>query len=532
MPPPRPARDGGTTAAGGPVSRFGRVGGPPARPLGFDRTSAPACGSPSGWPASSALRRPPGSTSISRTAPRVPRIAAAVRGRPATPCARMRDDAARAARATCGRGPPRRSSRSRAGTATPGHASRRRVARMPARRPVGDRRHRGRRSASARCLGHPLPRPDRRAREAECQRLDDRWRRRQRPGRRAGDAVRRRAPAPSQWVDKAAERAARLQQRHIDEVCPAGEHVRLRQRCRATPAGPAPRLDAAHDHRVAERRPGRRGRRRRSWRRPDHGLRPAAGIAGTGTSRAATSSTDADGIRRADRTAAATPSAPASAAPASGTPPPSAEIASRFALGVAGRYERRRSLQPRPRCPTPTPSPQPLTVTVDRREPSPSPATSSSSANRRPSRRTARGSRSPPGPRTGRAAPTSTSGTSATRRPAAHDRRDRRSSRRGTATSVVASRPGRRHVRGTDAAVPVTVRIDPSDRRGVERPATCGARSSTRPAAGRSAGAGSLARSADGATWTPDTGTLELRAWTDGGRDERGQRARARDRRS
>ena len=116
------------------------------------------------------------------------------------------------------------------------------------------------------------------------------------------------------------------------------------------------------------------------------------------------------------------------------------------------RKPRRRRRRPRRRLPRPpTSSANPATVghagpadtvpvtglsPITRRSPmpSPSPATSSSSVNRRPSRRTVRGSRSPPGPKTDRAARTSTSGRSATMRPARSRQMGRPSSPRGTAT--------------------------------------------------------------------------------------------------
>ena len=181
---------------------------------------------------------------------------------------------------------------------------------------------------------------------------------------------------------------------------------------------------------------GQRGRRR-----PDHGLRPAAWVAPTPTSEpdghgsadgVAVDRTDGHrhGDAQCDRRAPRRHRKPrrrrrsprrrlATAIDTSGTPPPSAT----------------------PALPSPSPSPSPLADHRRSPTPSPSPATSSSSVNRRPSRRTAPGSRSPPGPTTDRAAPTSTSGRSATTRPARSRRMGRPSSPRGTATQIVASRP-------------------------------------------------------------------------------------------
>jgi hypothetical protein len=65
-------------------------------------------------------------------------------------------------------------------------------------------------------------------------------------------------------------------------------------------------------------------------------------------------------------------------------------------------------------------------------------------------------------------------------------------------------------------ATPVTVRIDPST--GAESPAGDVWRPVVDPTRSRAIGwAGSLAKSADGATWAPGTGTLELRDWTAAG---------------
>jgi hypothetical protein len=80
---------------------------------------------------------------------------------------------------------------------------------------------------------------------------------------------------------------------------------------------------------------------------------------------------------------------------------------------------------------------------------------------------------------------------------------------------VVASRPGAVASDGTEVS-PITVRIQPSS--GAESPAGDVWRPVVDPTRSRAIGwTGSIARSADGTTWTPDVGELELRAWTRAG---------------
>ena len=80
---------------------------------------------------------------------------------------------------------------------------------------------------------------------------------------------------------------------------------------------------------------------------------------------------------------------------------------------------------------------------------------------------------------------------------------------------IVASRPSAPTT--TEAAAsPATVRIDPVS--GAESPAGDVWRPVVDPTRSRAIGwSGSLRPSADGSTWNPDVGTLELRDWTDGG---------------
>lgn len=80
---------------------------------------------------------------------------------------------------------------------------------------------------------------------------------------------------------------------------------------------------------------------------------------------------------------------------------------------------------------------------------------------------------------------------------------------------IVASRPSA--PTATEAAAsPETVRIDPAS--GAESPAGDVWRPVVDPTRSRAIGwSGSLRQSADGSTWNPDVGTLELRDWTDGG---------------
>jgi putative zinc finger protein len=77
---------------------------------------------------------------------------------------------------------------------------------------------------------------------------------------------------------------------------------------------------------------------------------------------------------------------------------------------------------------------------------------------------------------------------------------------------IVASRPAA--VTSSDtAAMPVTVRIDPAT--GAESAAGDVWRPVVDPTRSRAIGwTGSLSRSADGSSWSPDVGTLELRDWT------------------
>jgi hypothetical protein len=77
---------------------------------------------------------------------------------------------------------------------------------------------------------------------------------------------------------------------------------------------------------------------------------------------------------------------------------------------------------------------------------------------------------------------------------------------------IVASRPAATNSTGGSAA-PVTVRIDPVT--AAESPAGDVWRPVVDPTRRRAIGwAGSIVRSADGSTWTPDSGKLELRRWT------------------
>ena len=85
---------------------------------------------------------------------------------------------------------------------------------------------------------------------------------------------------------------------------------------------------------------------------------------------------------------------------------------------------------------------------------------------------------------------------------------------------IVASRPLLVRSRA-NAAVPVTVRIDPAT--GEESAAGDVWRPVVDPTRSRAIGwTGSLTLAEDGSTWTPDVGTLELRDWTVGGAQRRG----------
>ncbi|MEA2612281.1 MAG: hypothetical protein QOI52_240 [Chloroflexota bacterium] len=85
---------------------------------------------------------------------------------------------------------------------------------------------------------------------------------------------------------------------------------------------------------------------------------------------------------------------------------------------------------------------------------------------------------------------------------------------------VVASRPDAATAAGTDAA-PISVRIDPAT--GAESPAGGVWRPIIDPTRRRAIGwSGTIAKSADGKTWTPDVGRLELGTWTAAGTQVRG----------
>ena len=85
---------------------------------------------------------------------------------------------------------------------------------------------------------------------------------------------------------------------------------------------------------------------------------------------------------------------------------------------------------------------------------------------------------------------------------------------------IVASRPTTVQS-GASGALPITVRIDPAT--GAESPAGNVWRPVVDPTRSRAIGwVGSLVSADDGATWTPDAGTLELRDWTTGGAKRRG----------
>jgi hypothetical protein len=85
---------------------------------------------------------------------------------------------------------------------------------------------------------------------------------------------------------------------------------------------------------------------------------------------------------------------------------------------------------------------------------------------------------------------------------------------------VVASRPDAATAAGTDAA-PISVRIDPAT--GAESSAGDVWRPVIDPTRRRAIGwSGTIAKSADGKTWTPDVGRLELGTWTAAGAQLRG----------
>jgi hypothetical protein len=85
---------------------------------------------------------------------------------------------------------------------------------------------------------------------------------------------------------------------------------------------------------------------------------------------------------------------------------------------------------------------------------------------------------------------------------------------------VVASRPNAATAAGADAA-PISVRIDPAT--GAESTAGDVWRPVVDPTRRRAIGwSGTIAKSADGKTWTPDVGRLELGTWTAAGGQERG----------
>ena len=85
---------------------------------------------------------------------------------------------------------------------------------------------------------------------------------------------------------------------------------------------------------------------------------------------------------------------------------------------------------------------------------------------------------------------------------------------------VVASRPDPAAAAGADVA-PISVRIDPAT--GAESAAGDVWRPVVDPTRRRAIGwTGTIAKSADGKTWTPDVGRLELGAWTTAGAQQRG----------
>lgn len=85
---------------------------------------------------------------------------------------------------------------------------------------------------------------------------------------------------------------------------------------------------------------------------------------------------------------------------------------------------------------------------------------------------------------------------------------------------VVASRPDATRSEGGNAA-PVSVRIDPAT--GAESSAGDVWRPVVDPTQRRAIGwSGTIAKSADGKTWTPDAGRLELGPWTEAGAQQRG----------
>jgi hypothetical protein len=314
---------------------------------------------------------------------------------------------------------------------------------------------------------------------------------------------------PVQWIDKTASGGLAYNNAPIDEVCPAGEtsscptlrdHSQQDVPFESTPrtiiASPGDGQDVVISDNGAD------GDQIMIVDLPKGSPAPTSGTAGGDTS--ASTEPTASGP--------ATPSAPESAAPASETPSPSPASAS----PSAGPVDTSGTPAPSATPVLPTPSPSPLL------SPSPSIAASIAIASDIDL--------------VGESAAFSADGSwfAFTARPEddsrgpdvyvwqVGDSAARRITTDGSTVfaswdgnTVVASRPSA--VTSSEAtAEPVTVLIDPST--GDEAAAGDVWRPVVDPTRSRAIGwAGSLARSDDGATWTPDSGTLELRDWTDHG---------------
>ena len=311
-------------------------------------------------------------------------------------------------------------------------------------------------------VGHHLRAPERpRPRRPSRSELDDRWRRRQRPGRRAGDAVRRRRGL--------------------------GRSGSTRPRAGGSPTT-TPR--STRSARPAERRAARRFAGPSQQRRRASTPTPRTIIESPGDGQAVMIADDGSG-RRPDHVLSTCPSgtpAPTSASLRRLTPTPTPSTVPirarpRDAQSPTGQRAPPAS-GPRRRRRRPSPSAIAHPIARDRHErrpprrscrhrhrrrasrhprrwrpASPSPATSSSSANRPRSRRTARGSRSRPGPSDGSRGPDVYVWQRRRRvRPPAHDRwvdglrvvgRRHRSWRAGRDRDLDDERPSRRSPSGS-----------------------------------------------------------------------------------
>ena len=200
------------------------------------------------------------------------------------------------------------------------------------------------------------------------------------------------------------------------------------------------------------------------------------------------------------------PTARASAASASGSPPPSAAVPSATPSATPGSDTSGGGASPTPVIPSPSLSPTPsvaanLAIASDIELVGESAAFSADGNWFAFTARPSDGSRGPDiyvwrvGDPTARALTTDASTVFAS----------------WDGGDIVASRPSTTSTEG--AVTPVSVRIDPAT--GAESPAGDVWRPVVDPTRNRAIGwAGSVVRSADGATWTPERGTLEMHRWT------------------